>query len=677
MKTKAHRFIVVSTLIAVLCLAFSFALPASQVLAENDIPIIIIPGVVGTRLYSDPTLRHLIWAPKDEGTVISSLPDIITKDWDADIRVQFINKLGQIAGLISQDTGFGFLGVDGSALDITKTVYFPFRKVDQKKQAPGLREYGAKNTYKFLVDELCASTGERPVYFFSYDWRQSNYETAKELRNFIINELGVTSVDLVCHSMGGLVASNYAAEYGTDAINKIVTLATPYEGAPQLINAVLNWDFLNFGMWTESAVIDNITNTFGDAFLGTWGLQKRVKASWPGVAELSPTQEYVRQTDFFVDRDVAFIDYATKITLEQYNQYCNIIFSNFAQTRSTQSNIRANGVNVLASYENAYFGVGIGLPTMNTVIFKDGETLEEIDSLSNANWLETLIGSGDGTVPYQSATMMGYLKLQAMPGHYEEFVGFNHGEMGGDSKDADKAKRITEWVIGILAPITDLRAAAISPTQLTLEWSNPIPTECNVYFKSGNTSGFVLISTTTDSSVNLVNLIPEASYEFAVGTPSMPENEYLKVSVTMPKAAAAVTPVPIETPTINNKYIYTTWFHTNSFEDSYDYISFTSSTDFYSWMQYAGETNISKNKGNYEIRGNEIYLYSFDGSKPGAPNGLYAKLVDNGKYMRYAVYYYDSQMNRYQFDEPYGIYFNIDDENINDYAGELGIGDFD
>ena len=72
------------------------------------------------------------------------------------------------------------------------------------------REYGALNTYKNLIDTLCDST-DRPVYFFGYNWMESNSDNADKLREFI-NELNTDKVDLVCHSMGGIVASSYMSK---------------------------------------------------------------------------------------------------------------------------------------------------------------------------------------------------------------------------------------------------------------------------------------------------------------------------------------------------------------------------------------------------------------------------------------------------------------------------------
>jgi pimeloyl-ACP methyl ester carboxylesterase len=70
------------------------------------------------------------------------------------------------------------------------------------------------------------------------------FDLADELKEFIDNLLGTegdhawsNEVDIVAHSMGGLVASTYLRKYPEHSRNHVhrrVTIATPYLGAPQV-----------------------------------------------------------------------------------------------------------------------------------------------------------------------------------------------------------------------------------------------------------------------------------------------------------------------------------------------------------------------------------------------------------------------------------------------------------
>ncbi len=78
--------------------------------------------------------------------------------------------------------------------------------------------------------------------FFSYDFRQSVSNSAELLHKQIQNILNITEkakVDLIAHSLGGLIVSAYLNRYGNENIGKVIILAAPYEGSPDTINTAL------------------------------------------------------------------------------------------------------------------------------------------------------------------------------------------------------------------------------------------------------------------------------------------------------------------------------------------------------------------------------------------------------------------------------------------------------
>ena len=86
-----------------------------------------------------------------------------------------------------------------------------------------------------------------PVFPFAYDWRQDNLRTAASLGDFIREMIDrtnllkhyagqCTAVDLVGHSMGGLViaaclAKGHHLSQGVPLVRRVVTLGTPFQGA--------------------------------------------------------------------------------------------------------------------------------------------------------------------------------------------------------------------------------------------------------------------------------------------------------------------------------------------------------------------------------------------------------------------------------------------------------------
>ena len=105
--------------------------------------------------------------------------------------------------------------------------------------------------YKELIEELrynLSESGEKPVpvYPFGYDWRHPLHLAEEALAGFIDEVIDRTKllrhyhksgyrqaprVNLVGHSMGGLVVAGYIERFGAKKINRIATLAAPYGGS--------------------------------------------------------------------------------------------------------------------------------------------------------------------------------------------------------------------------------------------------------------------------------------------------------------------------------------------------------------------------------------------------------------------------------------------------------------
>ena len=104
-----------------------------------------------------------------------------------------------------------------------------------------------------------AKAGERRLYVFPYDWRQDNVEQAKRLEaliDAIRKDYGdpTLRVDIVAHSMGGLIARYYLrygptdvldgmpsliSLYGTNRVRKLILLGTPNFGAVSALHGYL------------------------------------------------------------------------------------------------------------------------------------------------------------------------------------------------------------------------------------------------------------------------------------------------------------------------------------------------------------------------------------------------------------------------------------------------------
>jgi uncharacterized delta-60 repeat protein len=140
--------------------------------------------------------------------------------------------------------------------------------------------------YGPLLDAL-ANAGYRPnsnpptLFVFPYDWRKSNADNAIALKNFIVDVRAMHSgsdVDIVAHSMGGMLAQRYILDNpnGSHHVAKLITIATPWLGAPKVVNTLETGEFF-----------DGISN-----LIVMQSTLKKLVEFFPGAHELIPTPRY-------------------------------------------------------------------------------------------------------------------------------------------------------------------------------------------------------------------------------------------------------------------------------------------------------------------------------------------------------------------------------------------------
>jgi pimeloyl-ACP methyl ester carboxylesterase len=114
--------------------------------------------------------------------------------------------------------------------------------------------------YKEMVLDLrhdLSPTADRtvPVYLFGYDWRQPLEATQALLAAFIAEVIEKTAltrhyradgydkrrrVNLVAHSMGGLIVTGYLDEAGAKApVDRVATIATPFKGSLDAVEKIV------------------------------------------------------------------------------------------------------------------------------------------------------------------------------------------------------------------------------------------------------------------------------------------------------------------------------------------------------------------------------------------------------------------------------------------------------
>jgi parallel beta-helix repeat protein len=151
------------------------------------------------------------------------------------------------------------------------------------------------HTYDNLRDEFLANGYEdgKSFFTFPYEWRNSNVDNAKLLEKKIEQikkDTGRPKVDIVAHSMGGLLAREYIESdyYGND-VDQLITVGTPQLGAPEDYTVWEAGEFL--GLWApvlkRVVALEALENGYLDIFSY---IHKRPLDS---VEELLPTYNYL------------------------------------------------------------------------------------------------------------------------------------------------------------------------------------------------------------------------------------------------------------------------------------------------------------------------------------------------------------------------------------------------
>lgn len=225
-------------MIITLVLLLSFPVYHSIGYAQEDIlePVVFVPGILGSILTDNK--GHVVWG--DAVAMVRRFSDLqLSFDKQATTNLRATAILESV----------GILG--------------PF-KVGQYA--------GIKQTFK----DLGFKEGEN-LFYFPYDWRQSNFDSAAKLAEFINSkkQLSGKKFTIVAHSMGGLVSHIYLRKYGGDKrVSKLVTLGTPHLGSVETF-----WTFRNGLGSLKNFVVG------GDE------LVRKTVFSFPSMYELLPTYD--------------------------------------------------------------------------------------------------------------------------------------------------------------------------------------------------------------------------------------------------------------------------------------------------------------------------------------------------------------------------------------------------
>jgi len=198
-------------------------------------PVIVIPGIMGSQLDYYNTLT------RSEGAVWPPLYDPNTHTVDVSGQIDYADLVSRLLPMM--------LSSDGTSPALPHYRVYSTAVLDDLniKQKDTTSE---SHPYRLLVDRL-KKAGFK-VYEYDYDWRQDvktpwhgqgkdgKHQSLDEFIDGVLAETGATKVNIVAHSLGGLVTRAYVSESFAHAakVEQAVILGTPYFGAPQAFAAL-------------------------------------------------------------------------------------------------------------------------------------------------------------------------------------------------------------------------------------------------------------------------------------------------------------------------------------------------------------------------------------------------------------------------------------------------------
>lgn len=273
-----------------------------------------------------------------------------------------------------------------------------------------IRKIITKDFFQGLITELENNGYEegKNLFVFPYDWRLdinwlagesplANHPGLKEKIEEVKAATGMGKVDIIAHSMGGLIVKKYFSKYGQTSVDKFIDIATPHLGAPKAFKALMYGDdfgFSAFGLGLNQNTI------------------KSISQNMPAVYQLLPSQEYFNISDFNIP-DPDYKNYIGDIyDFDSNNIKGNLDYdqtAEFMKNTGRNSDLLALSDNLHKEIDNltvpnTFNIVGCGKPTIGKIYVLNKEK-------SGGFEYALKYISGDSTVPLRSAEAISSSKI--------------------------------------------------------------------------------------------------------------------------------------------------------------------------------------------------------------------------------------------------------------------------
>lgn len=241
------RFAIVLFLTLLICSLGQPARTDAAPRADADsIPVIFVPGVGGTRLADANNVEYWTAAGYLNHEGLTLYPD------QSHPTLYPTNAITEAT----------FLGVHIPSED--NQTYGP---VLDFMQAQGFRLYQTYGNPYYQTSAGCDVANQKSnnpnLFVFAYDWRLANEDNAALLAEYVdcVQQFyPETKVNIVAHSMGGMLSRRYIIQYpDTNSVNALITVSGAFLGSGKVVWVFETGDYVFF---VADSTILNIINSF-------------------------------------------------------------------------------------------------------------------------------------------------------------------------------------------------------------------------------------------------------------------------------------------------------------------------------------------------------------------------------------------------------------------------------
>jgi pimeloyl-ACP methyl ester carboxylesterase len=264
---------------------------------------------------------------------------------------------------------------------------------DQNVSSIVERNHIARLPYDRSIQNLASKYKDDPVYLFGYDWRLSAAVNGKRLADFVgylKNKLRGNKLEgfrFVTHSMGCYVMGCYLTELNGNYndISKVVFCAPPFRGSPYAIVHLVKGDggpksFLA-KLFGRSEDIRKVVRTYPSLLELTPWYTNSVVFNDGTPVDLTNLDDW--QSNIWDDIESLFRARLTALADFRNNRLCDL--------SGLPEDVRSRMIIIAGSKDNTLIGLKVDKQNGNT------QNFIRLD--------EMVMGSGDGTVPFESSTI--------------------------------------------------------------------------------------------------------------------------------------------------------------------------------------------------------------------------------------------------------------------------------